>query len=362
MQVVVFGATGVTGRAAVEHFASLDGWSVIGVSRRAVDVAGVAHVALDLTDAAACRDVLGGERFARTTHVVYAALQEHDDMVAGWQDPVTMARNDAMLAHALEPLCGRAGPMLQHVALLQGGKAYGVHLGRMPIPAKERSPRDDHANFYFLQEDRLRSLAAAHGFAWTILRPQVIFGHSFASPMNLLPAIGAYAAITRAAGDAFSFPGGDPAVHEAVDARLLARVLAWAATTEAARGEIFNVTNGDVYDWHSVWPVIADALGVEAGPHRPQRLAETMPGRAPEWAAVVDRHGLRSPRDLASFVGASWTYADMLFGTPGARRPVPSLMSTVKLRQAGFAGCIDTEDMFRDWFAIFQARGLLPPR
>lgn len=359
MQVVVFGATGVTGRAAVEHFASLDGWTVVGVSRRPVDVDGVVHVPLDLTDATACRAVLGGASFARTTHVVYAALQEHHDMVAGWQDSATMARNDAMLANALEPLCGGE---LQHVSLLQGGKAYGVHLGRMPIPAKERAPRDDHANFYFLQEDRLRSLAGAHAFAWTILRPQVIFGQSFASPMNLLPAIGAYAAMARARGEALCFPGGDPSVHEAVDARLLARVLAWAAVAPEARGEIFNVTNGDVYDWHSVWPAIADALGCETGPPRPQRLAEEMPGRADEWAALVDRHRLRSPRDLASFVGASWTYADMLFGVPGARRPVPSLMSTVKLRRAGFADCIDTEDMFREWFAIYRDRGLLPPR
>ena len=39
----------------------------------------------------------------------------------------------------------------------------------------------------------------------------------------------------------------------------------------------------------------------------------------------------------------------------------PALVSTIKLRQAGFGGCIDTDDMFRKWFARFRERRLLPP-
>ena len=40
----------------------------------------------------------------------------------------------------------------------------------------------------------------------------------------------------------------------------------------------------------------------------------------------------------------------------------PVLVSTIKLRQAGFHECVDTEDMFRRLFARMQARRLLPPR
>jgi nucleoside-diphosphate-sugar epimerase len=179
--------------------------------------------------------------------------------------------------------------------------------------------------------------------------------------MNLLPAIGVYAAIERERGRSLAFPGGPPNVHEAVDARLLARALAWAAAAPEARGQIFNVTNGDVFDWHGVWPAIADSLGMDVADPIPQRLAEGMPPRADEWARVVDRYGLRSPRDMAAFVGASWQYADVLFGALG-RRPHPALLSTVKIRQAGFSDCVDTEDMFREWLAILQQRRLLPPR
>jgi hypothetical protein len=36
-------------------------------------------------------------------------------------------------------------------------------------------------------------------------------------------------------------------------------------------------------------------------------------------------------------------------------------VSTIKIRQAGFAECIDTEDMFRDLFRSLAAKRILPP-
>ena len=36
------------------------------------------------------------------------------------------------------------------------------------------------------------------------------------------------------------------------------------------------------------------------------------------------------------------------------------IMSSVKIRQAGFHACMDTEDMFRKWFGQLQQRRLLP--
>ena len=76
----------------------------------------------------------------------------------------------------------------------------------------------------------------------------LVFGESIGSPMSLLPAIGVYAAIERERGRPLAFPGGPPGVYEAVDARLLARALAWASVAAEARGEAFNITNGDVFE------------------------------------------------------------------------------------------------------------------
>jgi nucleoside-diphosphate-sugar epimerase len=354
---LVAGATGVAGLAAVRHFASLPGWDVIGCSRRPHGVAGARHIPLDLTDPDACRTALAD---LEVTHAVYAALYEQADLVAGWRDRAQMETNRRMFANFIDPLSDHAS--LEHVSLLQGAKAYGLHVARVPVPAREGGTRHDHENFYFLQEDHLRDRSERRAWSWTVLRPQVIFGESIGSPMNLVPAIGAYAAICRETSRPFSFPGGAPSMLEAVDADLLARCFEWSAKSPDAWGEIFNVTNGDVFVWEYVWPVIADALGVDVGRPSPARLASKLGEWEAPWASIVYKHALRSPRSLAAFVGQSFTYADVLFGYGRAVTPLPSLLSTVKIRRAGFHDCVDTEDMFRRWFARFQDRKLLPPR
>jgi nucleoside-diphosphate-sugar epimerase len=359
MKVVVFGATGVVGFSAARHFATLENTSVVGVSRRPTSLAGVEDVPLDLSDRTKSSSVLGSDLLSGTTHVVYAALQEGDNLVAGWRDRDLMDHNLLLFKNAVEPLVTAQAASLRHMTLLQGAKVYGLHVGRSPLPAKERSARDDHDNFYFLQEDVLRSLARDADWSWTILRPQVVYGQSLGSPMNLLPVIGVYAAVERARGRPLCFPGGPPAAQEAVDARLLARALGWAAASPYARNETFNVTNGDVFCWRDVWPTIADMFGMEVGEPEPLRLADAMPARSDEWAHIVDRYQLAAPRDMTTFVGGSWTYADILFGSTGTR-PLPALLSTVKIRQAGFDDCIDTEDMFRELIGDMQSRRLLP--
>jgi nucleoside-diphosphate-sugar epimerase len=360
--VLVAGASGVVGTAALRHFAALPDARVVGVSRRPpvdVDVAGASWVALDALDADRCRSVLGA--MTDVTHVVYAALHELPGLVAGWRDVGHRETNAAMFRNVLDPIVD-AGGALEHVTLLQGTKAYGVHLDTVPIPAQERWPRHPHENFYFVQEDHLRGRAAGAPWGFTILRPQVVYGESLASPMNLIPAIGVYAAIRRARGLPLAFPGGASRVSEAVDADLLARAIAWSGTASAARGETFNVTNGDVFGWRHVWPAIADALGMEVGPDEPQQLATTMPTCEHEWADVVRTHNLRAPSRLDAMVGDAFVYADLLFGAGVDVSPPPVLVSTVKIRQAGFGDCVDTEEMFRRLFARMQAQRLLPPR
>ena len=111
-----------------------------------------------------------------------------------------------------------------------------------------------------------------------------------------------------------SFPGGPSFVLEAIDADVLARAFAWATTTSTSHNEIFNITNGDVFAWPNVWPAIADALGMEVGPPEPCSLATEMPKREAEWAAIVQKYGLRSPTSLRDFVGQSFIVTDFTFG------------------------------------------------
>lgn len=355
--VVVAGASGVVGQAAVEAFVAA-GWNVIALSRRAPDIAPSPrwqHLKLDLLDADACS--AAAREMSGITHVVYAALYEKPGLVAGWRDDDQMATNLAMLRNLLDPL--RTHAALAQVSLLQGTKAYGAHLKPFAVPARENWPRHPHANFYWLQEDFVRSELAARGTGFTIFRPQVVFGDAIGAAMNVMPVLTAYAAICRFEGKPLAYPGGPDYLLEAADARLIGRALVWAAAAQAARNEIFNITNGDVFAWRNVWPAIAAALGMQQGADAPLKLAEWLPAKANVWDAVVARYGLRRV-PLAELLGQSHIYADFVMATGAAREPKPVLVSTIKLRQAGFGDCIDTEQMFRDLIARMVAKRLAP--
>jgi nucleoside-diphosphate-sugar epimerase len=359
--VLIAGASGLVGESALHRFSGLPDWDVIAVSRRTPEPAPAGsfrHIAVDLTDAAACAAALGA--LHEVTHVVYAALYEKPGLIAGWREADQMATNLAMLKNLLDPLA-KAARRLEHVTLLQGTKAYGAHVrAAVPLPARERAPRDAHENFYWLQEDHLRGLAAERGFAWTIFRPQIVVGAAWGAAMNPLLAFGAYAAIRREEGLPFSYPGGVMQVMELADPRLLARCFEWAALAPAAANETFNVTNGDVFAWREVWPALAAAYGMDQGPDEPLRLAAYLPDRSALWDRVVDRHGLR-PLSLLQFLGESHHYADALLRHGVETVSQPILVSTIKLRQAGFPDCVDSEDSLAHWIGVMRERRLIPP-
>lgn len=355
--VLIAGASGLIGRAAVEHFARQQDWRVIALSRRAPEVdVEVEHLALDLMDGKAV--AAAAPRMAGVTHLVYAALMEQPGLVRGWRDRAQMDANIAMLRHLFEPLAQRAKG-LRHVSLFQGTKAYGVHLHPVPVPARESSPRDAHENFYWLQEDYLREKRRGADWSFTIWRPQLVFGHANGSPMNMLAALAAYAAIRRERGLPFSWPGGAAYVNEAIDARLIARALHWAGEAAGARDQIFNITNGDVFDWPSLWPALAEIFGLAIGEPEPQFLAESLPAQEEIWLRHQKRHGLQ-PIGLQPFVGDSLQYADFIFASHARRLPPPVLVSTIKLRQAGFADCIDTVQMLRELAQDMRRRRYIP--
>jgi nucleoside-diphosphate-sugar epimerase len=357
---LVVGATGVIGEATLSHFAKLQGWNAVAVSRRAptVDGPGVRHLALDLTDRDACQ--AAGQALSGVTHVVYTAVAEQPGLVKGWKDAEQMQTNLQMLSNLFQALANAKA--LTHVTLLQGGKAYGGHVGHPPpLPATERAPRDAHENFYWLQEDFIRDAARRIGFAWTIFRPAIVVGAAWGAAMNPLLPLATYAALRREEGKPFSFPGGATQVSEIVGADLLAEAFAWAALSPAARNETFNIANGDVFDWREAWPALADVLGVHPGPDAPLRLVEYLSARTDLWDQIVERESLR-PIGLLPFLGESHHYADLILRRGVETILRPTLLSTIKLRQAGFGACRDSEDSIRRWIGEMQARRLIPPR
>ncbi|MEW2521655.1 SDR family oxidoreductase [Actinacidiphila alni] len=358
-RVLIAGASGLIGTAAIAAFAA-GGWDVVAFSRRPPEVPDqvrFTHVPVDLTDGAATRAAVTALT-PGPTHLVYAAAYEKPDLVAGWSDPEQMAVNRAMLGNVLVPLA--AGGGLRHAAVMQGTKAYGVHLHPIPIPARERAPRDDHENFYWHQEDLLRELADRHAFDWTVFRPVQVVGPAYGVSYCTPPVIGVFAALCAATGLPFGFPGGTiHPVRQVVDARLVAGALVWAATSPAARGEHFNLTNGEVFSWQELWPALADQMGVPCAEPRPVSLAGELPRLAGVWDGIVAEHRLR-PLPLLDVLGRSHQYADYTFGHALTTMPPPALVSTVKVKQAGYTRVFDTEVTFRDALRTLVERRILP--
>ena len=151
-KVLIAGGSGVVGSSAIQEFLD-EGWEVVSISRRPPSQArrsgALHHIAVDLRNSESSGETLGALR--GTTHVVFAALSESPGLVDGWHDSHLMELNLSMLRNCLDPII--RGSCLEHVSIMQGTKAYGVHIHPMDIPARERSPRDPHPNFYWLQED-----------------------------------------------------------------------------------------------------------------------------------------------------------------------------------------------------------------
>ncbi|HZZ50877.1 MAG TPA: NAD-dependent epimerase/dehydratase family protein [Pseudonocardia sp.] len=357
-KVLVTGASGVVGSAALDRFLH-SGWDVVAVSRRAPEVTSArpyTRVEADLRDAEKTREALS--EITGVTHVVHSAVYEMPGLVGGWTQRDHMDTNLAMLRNTLSPLLEQGG--VEQVSIMQGTKAYGVHLHPLAIPARESDPRDAHENFYWLQEDHLKEQAEIHGFRWNVLRPQPVIGAGpVGAVMSLTQVIGMYAAICHQLREPCGYPGGPSFLWEASDARLCAAALEFFASNSHTGNEIFNVTNGDVFEWRALWPALMDQMGVKAGPDTPRSVADYLPAHAAVWDEIVSEQGLR-PNRLADMVGESHHFADFCFAHGATETPPPAFVSSIKIRNAGLHEFYDTEDTFRYWLDFQQERRILP--
>jgi nucleoside-diphosphate-sugar epimerase len=358
--VLVAGASGFVGNAAIERFAAL-GWKVIGLSRRvpARTIPDVEYRCVDLLNPESCREALTG--LSRVTHLVYAAVNETPgDLIASWTDPMHAARNGRMLENLLDALLADAGK-LRHITLVHGTKAYAAHLANRPVvPMRESLPRPPHDDFYFRQEDLLWSRCGGSHWRWTIFRAPMIAGGGYGGNLNALLAIGVFASLLKERGRDLPFPGSrdNLGVMEMLDVELLARAIAWAAESPQAGDQTFNIANGDTYVWPDIWPIIAAEIGICVGPAQAMSVRETVFGMAGLWGELVRRHRLAVPEDPRVFLGESCSLADFALGH--CARSV--LTSTIKIRQAGFHECIDTAESVVKYIGRWRDDQLLPPR
>jgi nucleoside-diphosphate-sugar epimerase len=359
-KIIVAGISGFVGSTASRQLVA-DGWNVVGISRRApaMTVAGVDCQSVDLLDNEACNALAA--RHTDATHIVYAAINETaGGLVAGWSDSGHAERNGTMFSNLLDAFVVRA-TAIEHVTAVHGAKAYATNrTAHSAIPLKESMPRPPTDDFYFRQEDFLWQRASEHDFAWTTFRPSLIVGGGQGSNLSSILAMAVYASLWREAGLPAPFPGSPDArgVNQMTDANLLARAISWATQAPDARNSIFNITNGDVFAWEYLWPILTEEIGVVAGAPGPIKVQDYVKDHAATWGRLVRRHSLKVDEDPFAYLGESYALAD--YTLDKAWRSI--VLSNIAILKAGFTDCIDTGESIRGWIARWRELGMLPPR
>jgi nucleoside-diphosphate-sugar epimerase len=347
---LIAGSTGIVGG----NLATLlveQGWTVYGLARKPSSAAGVTPIAADLRDKSALAAEL--ERI-RPTHVFYCT----------WLRQATEAENVAVNGQMIENLfTALRGKPVEYAALVTGTKHYlgpfeSYGQAAAETPFRENTPRLPGLNFYYTQEDVLFREAGANGFAWTVHRPHTIVGYAPGNTMNMGQTLAVYASLCRESGEPFIFPGSQEqwnGLTDVTDARILARQLAWAATTPAAYRQAYNISNGDQFRWRWLWPELAAYFGVEwQGPptNRILPLEPRMKDAAQRWKSLAAKHSL-AEQDVNQLV--SWWHTDADLG-----RTLECVNDMTESRMRGFCAFQPTPNSFFDLFDRLRAERLIP--
>lgn len=349
---LIVGATGVIG-GNLAYELLVRGWTVYALSRDPRHTGdGIHPIAADLLDRASVEKGLAD---VGPTHVFITTWTRRPT------ETENIEVNGKMVRNVLDALSSKPA---RHVALVTGLKHYlgpfdqYVTGGLLPeTPLREEQGRLDLPNFYYAQEDEVFAAAKRDGFAWSVHRPHTVIGLAVGNAMNMGSTLAVYASICKEIGRPFHFPGSAGqwnGLCDVTDARLLAKHLLWASTTEAARNEAFNVANGDTFRWKWLWPRLArwfdvEAVGYDGTIHA---LEPEMANDDPVWAGMAKKYRLKEP-DLKR-VSSPW-HTDLDLG-----RPIEIMTDMTKSRKLGFSAYQSTEDSFFDLFAKMRQDRLIP--
>lgn len=253
---------------------------------------------------------------------------------------------------------------LSHVALVTGLKHYlgpfeaYAEAGTLPLtPVREEHPRLEIENFYYAQEDEVYAAAERDGFTWSIHRPHTVIGYAVGNVMNMGATLAVYASICKESGIPFHFPGSEAqwnGISDVTDARVLGEHLIWASTTDVAKNQAFNITNGEVFRWNWLWPQLAAWFGIEAqsfdGTIR--SLEPVMADKQQIWEEIANKHRLKETNLMR--LSSAW-HTDLDLG-----RPIEVMTDMSKSRKLGFTTYQDTRESFFDLFERLRAERYIP--
>ncbi|MDV6166915.1 SDR family oxidoreductase [Flavobacterium sp. DG1-102-2] len=350
---LVVGATGITGSNLSKELIA-EGFTTFGLARNPQkDIENLFPIAANLLDTESLKAALES---LSPTHVYFTTWMRNDT------EAENIRVNSLMVRNLLDVLSAKKS--VQHVALVTGLKHYlgpfeaYAKEGFLPqTPLREEQPRLDLENFYYAQEDEVYAAAKRDGFTWSVHRPHTVIGKAVGNLMNLGTTLAAYATICKETGRPFRFPGSSAqwnGISDVTDARILAKQLVWASTTDAAKNEAFNVVNGDYFRWSWLWNKIAAYFGVEAVGYDGSihTLENEMANDAPIWKQIAEKYNLKEAN--LNRLASAW-HTDLDLG-----RPIEVMTDMAKSRKLGFNEFQSTEDSFYDLFKQLRKEQLIP--
>ncbi|KAM3758111.1 hypothetical protein ACB098_01G018100 [Castanea mollissima] len=360
---LVIGVTGIVGNSLAEILSLSDTpggpWKVYGVARRSRPNWNkeypIEYIQCDVSDPNETQTKLS--KLTDVTHIFYVTWASRPTEAQNCETNGTMFRNvlRAVIPHA---------PNLKHICLQTGAKHYVgpfESFGKINThtpPFTEDMPRLNVFNFYYTQEDiLLEEIKNKEGLTWSVHRPNVIFGFSPYSLMNIIGTLCVYAVICKHEGIPLKFPGSKVAwenYYVASDADLIAEQQIWAVVDPSAKNEAFNCNNGDVFKWRHLWKVLAEKFGIENyGFEEGEKvsLVELMKDKGPVWDEIVRENQLQ-PTKLEE-VGA-WWFVDLL-------HMVGDFVDSMnKSKEYGFLGFRNSEKSLIAWIDKMKTYKIVP--
>ncbi|CAN6300461.1 unnamed protein product [Urochloa humidicola] len=377
---LVVGSAGVVGAALLDILPAPETpggpWKVYALSRGPLPPwsspppsPAVTHLHVDLADADAAAQALAP--LTDVTHVFYAAWSPFP----GAAEEEAREANCAMLRNVLAvavPAC----PALAHVCLHTGRKLFvdpfepqtGISAAIVAMrPYPEDVPRLEYPDLEDVLLDELGSSmessaldGAAAAITWSVHRPATaVFGFSPRSESNVVSSLCVYAAICRKEGAALRWPGSRVAwegFSDASDAELVAEHALWAALEPSVKNQAFNCTNGDVYKWKNLWPMLANRFEIEwsgyEGEDKRFKLEDAMAGKEALWAEIVREKGIVDTElnDITS-----WWFVDTIINADKEQ-----LENMNKTKEHGFLGFRNTVRSFNSWIGKMKVNRIIP--
>ncbi|PWN59342.1 SDR family oxidoreductase [Chryseobacterium viscerum] len=350
---LVVGATGITGSNLAEELIA-QGWTTYGLSRNPNNnTPGLRPVKADLLNEQSLTEALEG---ISPTHIYFTTWMRNDT------EEENILVNSKLVRNLLNVLSPKKS--VKHVALVTGLKHYlgpfeaYAKEGILPeTPVREEHPRLPLPNFYYAQEDEVYKASERDGFTWSIHRPHTVVGYAIGNLMNIATTLAVYASICKETGRKFIWPGSEAqwnGVSDVTDARILAAQLVWASTTESAKNQAFNITNGDVFRWKWLWIRLADWFGVEAEGFNGtiRSLEKELENDHHIWSEIAEKYNLKESN--LGRLSSAW-HTDLDLG-----RPLEVMCDMSKSRKLGFTAYISTEDSFTDVFERLRSENMIP--